>query len=137
MMTIDEAIDREKEIHEANQKVVDTHVLHEEFTLEELYCDDTEVIEEHLNNYRFASEYHKQLSEWLEELKFIKQWKADIMEGFCKYDASSFEEIVYNAKNKAIDEFITRAYRKLGCSEKELYCADFIDEIAEQMKNGG
>ena len=69
MMTINEAIVREKEIHEANQKVVNTHVLHEEFTLEELYCDDTEVIEEHLNNYKFASEYHKQVSEWLEELK--------------------------------------------------------------------
>ena len=36
--------------------------------------------------------------------------------------------------NTAIDEFVTRAYRKLGCSEKELYCSDFIDEIAEQMK---
>jgi hypothetical protein len=35
-----------------------------------------------------------------------------------------------------IDEFVTKAYRKLGCSEKELYCVDVIDEIAEQMKAG-
>lgn len=127
MITIDEAIAREKEIHEANQKVVDTHVLHEEFTLEELYCDDTEVIEEHLNNYRFASEYHKQVSEWLEELKAIKSdgFTDDLLNmGFTK------------GYRKAIDDFVTKAYRRLGCSEKELYCSDVIDEIAEQMKKG-
>ena len=71
-MTIDYVIAREKRIHEENQKVVDTHLLQGKFTLEELYCDDTEVIEEHLRYYRFASEYHKHIAEWLEELKEIK-----------------------------------------------------------------
>ena len=56
----------------------------------------------------YTTEEHKQISEWLEELKFIRQWKADIMESFCKYDASSSEEIVHNARNKGIDDFSER-----------------------------
>ena len=42
----------------------------------------------------------------LEELKFIRQWKSDIMDDFYKYDVSSFEELVTNARNKAIDDCI-------------------------------
>ena len=41
----------------------------------------------------------------LEDYKHIKQWKSDIMEEFCRYDVSSFEELVTNARNKAIDDF--------------------------------
>ena len=52
-----------------------------------------------------CAEEHEQLAEWLEELKFLKQWKSDIMDSFCKYDVSSFEELVTNARNKAIDDF--------------------------------
>ena len=37
-----------------------------------------------------CAEEHEQLAEWLEELKFIKRWKLDIMDSFCKYDVSSF-----------------------------------------------
>lgn len=37
-------------------------------------------------------------------------------------------------RNAAIDDFVTRAHRRLGCSEKDLYCSEVIDEIAEQMK---
>ena len=53
-------------------------------------------------------ERNEQLAEWLEELKFIRQWKADIMEDFCKYDASSIDEIVHNARNKGINDFAER-----------------------------
>lgn len=42
----------------------------------------------------------------LEELKFIRQWKSDIMDSFCKYDVSSFEELVTNTRTKAIDDFV-------------------------------
>ena len=47
----------------------------------------------------------QQIAEWLENYKHIKRWKSDIMDSFCKYDVSSFEELVTNARNKAIDEF--------------------------------
>ena len=53
-----------------------------------------------------CAEDNDQLAEWLEELKFLKQWKSDIMDSFCKYDANSFEELVTNTRNKAIDDFV-------------------------------
>ena len=42
----------------------------------------------------------------LEDYKHIKQWKSDIMDSFCRYDVSSFEELVINVRNKAIDDFV-------------------------------
>ena len=77
----------------------------------------------------YTTEEHKQISEWLEELKFIRQWKADIMESFCKYDASSFEEIVHNARYKGIDDFserIIEVYSYLPVS--------IVRALAEQIK---
>ena len=84
----------------------------------------------------------------LEELKAIKQWKSDVMEGFCKYDASSFEEIVVNARAKAIDEFAEKMKKiiekdlanpdlMLDCKKCGIWRVEEIDEIAEQMKGGG
>ena len=105
-MTLDEAIQRENKISEENQKIVDTQIVFDDVSISELYCDDTEVIEEHLSNYKKCAEYHEQLAEWLEELKFLRQWKSDIMDSFCKYDVSSFEELVTNVRNKAIDDYM-------------------------------
>ena len=72
----------------------------------------------------------------LEDYKHIKQWKSDIMDSFCKYDVSSFEELVTNARNKAIDDFVTKYKfcdnRSIQC-RKALNCADCI---AEQIKAG-
>ena len=68
-MTLDEAIQRENKIAEENQKIIDTQIVFDDVSISELYCDDTEVIEEHLSNYKKCAEYHDQLSEWLEELK--------------------------------------------------------------------
>ena len=88
----------------------------------------------------YTTEEHKQLAEWLEELKFIRQWKADIIEDFCKYDASSFEEIIHNARNKAIDEFVEKLYQDYVYDN---ICRDDISfygfgnqikSIAEQIK---
>ena len=83
----------------------------------------------------------------LEDYKHIKQWKSDVMDGFCKYDASSFEELVTNARNKAIDDFVKALQEKI---EKDLANPDLaleckkcgiwknydIKEIAEQLKAG-
>lgn len=41
-----------------------------------------------------------------------------------------------NERAKAIDEFTGMAYKMLGASDKDLYCSDIIDKIAEQMKGG-
>ena len=68
-MTLDEAIENENKIAEENQKIFDTQIVFDDVSISELYCDDTEVIEEHLSNYKKCAEYHDQLTEWLEELK--------------------------------------------------------------------
>ena len=121
-MTLDEAIAHEKE-------------LAKEIYIEAMLChanpDDGK-----LDGCIDRGRYHERLAEWLEELKFIRQWKSDIMDEFCKYDVSSFEELVTNTRNKAIDDFVTKYKfcdnRSIQC-RKALNCADCI---AEQLKAG-
>ncbi len=55
-----------------------------------------------------AKEEHEQLAELLKELKFLRQWKSDVIDEFCKYDCNSVEEARHNAYNKAIDEAICK-----------------------------
>ena len=75
----------------------------------------------------------EQLTEWLEDYKHIKQWKSDIMDSFCKYDVSSFEELIANARNKAIDDFLKKLY-KIG--EHRDFDWEDMYELAEQLKAG-
>ena len=76
------------------------------------------------------AEDNEQVAEWLEDYKHIKQWKSDVMDEFYKYDVSSFEELVTNARNKAIDDFVKEFKRKTPMEN----C--LIDELAEQLKAG-
>lgn len=76
-MTLDEAIEREEELAKINQRVVDTGIVFDDVAIDMLYCDDTEVIEEHLANYQRCAEEHKQISEWLKELKQLKEVRAN------------------------------------------------------------
>ena len=119
-MTIDEAIVHAREVA-IEQSSIATELLLDG-------CDASKYIE--------CKEYYEQIAEWLEELKFLKQWKSDIMDSFCKYDVSSFEELVANTRNKAIDDFVTKYKfcdnRSIQC-RKALNCADCI---AEQLKAG-
>ena len=125
-MTLDEAIEYEKE-----------SLQHCKRMLEEIY-------EDNLQNklLKFEVKQHEQLAEWLEDYKHIKQWKSDIMDSFCKYDVSSFEELVTNTRNKAIDDFATKI-----CEILEEYQTGFnmvsmaniwhfSRELAEQLKAG-
>ena len=72
----------------------------------------------------------QQIAEWLEDYKRIKQWKSDVMEEFCKYDVSSFEELVTNTRNKAIDDFVKEYKRKTPMENR------LIDDLSEQLKAG-
>ena len=85
-------------------------------------------------------EFLDSVSEWLDELIFIRRWKSGVVEDFCKYDASSIDEIVHNAKNKAIDEFVDKLYQDYVYDS---ICRDDISfygfgneikSIAEQIK---
>ena len=79
----------------------------------------------------------------LEDYKHIKQWKSDIMDSFCKYDVSSFEELVTNARNKAIDDFAKEICKMIIQSENNgnyrFYAVEIkqaIANLAEQLKTG-
>ena len=127
-MSIDEAIQRENKIAEENQKIVDTEIVFDDVSLSQLYCDDTEVIEEHLSNYRKCAEYHEQLAEWLEELKCYKNDN-----DFSDY-ADRLHKIAFNSGyNKALDDFVNTV--------KATFPHDNIaicntEVIAEQLKVG-
>ena len=90
-----------------------------------------------------CAEEHERIAEWLEELKFIRQWKSDIMDDFCRYDVSSFEELVTNVRNKAIDDFVKEICKMYVQSERNgnyrFYSAEIkqaIADLAEQLKTG-
>lgn len=129
-MTIEEAIAHEKEI--AKEIYVEAMLCHAN-------PDDGK-----LDGCIEDGRYHERLAEWLEELKFIKQWKSDIMDSFCRYDVSSFEELIANARNKAIDDFVAEIEKEYDND----YCpnvSDYLDyeisirdlfKIAEQLKAG-
>ena len=71
-MKLDEAIKTQENIAEENQRIVDTGIVFDDVTIDELCCDDTEVIEEHLANYQKCADEHRQIAEWLKELNDYK-----------------------------------------------------------------
>ena len=125
-MILDEAIVHAREVAEEQRKA----------------CDLSWVWD-NPDNIKKCAEEHDQLAEWLEELKFLKQWKLGIMDSFCKYDASSFEELIANARNKAIDDFVKEICKMIVQSENNgnyrFYAVEIkqaIADIAEQLKEG-
>lgn len=131
-MTLDEAIAHAREVAEEQRKS----------------CDLAWVWD-NPDNIKKCAEEHDQLADWLEELKFLRQWKSDIMDSFCKYDVNSFEELVTNARNKAIDDFAkwleNKKYLMKEMHEHD-FCYTHYDELkanyvvteyfAEQLKAG-
>ena len=124
-MTLDEAILHAIEVAERNRK-----------QYKNCPSDRTDI---RYQTCEECAEEHKQLAEWLEELKFIKQWKSDIMDSFCRYDVSSFEELVINVRNKAIDDFVNQfniiVDEKCG-TDTNNYFRKIVKKIAEQLKAG-
>ena len=124
-MSIDEAIEKENKIAKENQKIVDTQIVFDNVSISELYCDDTEVIEEHLSNYKKCAEYHEQIAEWLEEYKRIKM-------------LIPIEQALKAEYNKAIDDFVRFANTMPTVeSEDGTIRPMWLEEIAEQLKEGG
>ena len=125
-MTLDEAIAHAREVAEEQRKA----------------CD-LAWIWDNPDNIKKCAEEHDQLAEWLEELKSLKQWKSDIMDSFCKYDVNSFEELVANTRNKAIDDFVKEICKMYVHSERngnyKFYTVEIkqaIADLAEQLKVG-
>ena len=143
-MTLDEAIQRENKIAEENQKIVDTQIVFDDVSLSQLYCDDTEVIEEHLSNYRKCAEYHKQIADWLEELVMLRL-------DSCMIHMPERLHLVENGYNKALNDFTEKLNAKcdgmikdkwnsnvapISWAEAYANFKDDIDDVAEQLKRG-
>lgn len=139
-MTLDEAITHAREVAEKQRKDNDNCEYKAEYGCKG--CADyysKPCIE--------CAEEHEQLAEWLEELKFIKQWKSDIMEDFCRYDVSSFEELITNERTKAIDDYAYKAIKivyEANNRDRNPQPRDMVAdihykfiELAEQLKAGG
>ncbi len=92
-----------------------------------------------------AIAHAKAEAEWLEDYKHIKKWKSDVMDDFCRYDANSFEELVANARNKAIDDFNEKIIRYVDCGHlcspteirwSDLAVVEMVKKLTEQLKEG-
>ena len=134
-MTIDEAIQIENNFAEENQKIVDTQIVFDGVYISQLYCDDTEVIEEHLENYKKCAEYHKKIAEWLEELKAYRENS----NGYNKEDIELNRNAMYN---KAIDDLLEDANEMAievdtGTYTMKAIGIGLLEQIAEQLKVGG
>ena len=127
-MTIDEAIAREREVAEMHRN---------DIVPKENYHNMPWIDKENELNMRSAEE-HEQLAEWLEELKFIRQWKSDVMDEFCKYDCNSVEEALHYGYNKAIDDFVRFANTMPTVESEDGTIRPMrLEEMAEQLKAGG
>ena len=56
-----------------------------------------------------CSEAIENVVEWLKELKFLREWKEDIMKSLAMYDCVSIEEAVDNAYNEGINAALRAA----------------------------
>jgi hypothetical protein len=72
-MTLDEAIKMFEENADECQRVADTQELGDGHYVSELYCDDTDAINNHLERCRIQATEYRQLAEWLKELKSLKE----------------------------------------------------------------
>lgn len=126
---LDEIIKKEKELYEYNKKIVDTHIVFEDVLIEQMYCDDTEAIEEALERYRYATKYHKKVYEFLEVLKLYPQGMKDIT-----YESVVLPKDVYSAGyNKALEDF-KEAIDKEDREEPLVLDMFAIEEIAKKLK---
>ena len=126
---LDEIIKKEKELYEYNKKIVNTHIVFEDVLIEQMYCDDTEAIEEALGKYRYATEYHKQIYEFLKLLKLYQQGTEDITD-----ESGVLPKDVYAAGyNKALEDF-KEAIDEEDREEPLVLDMFVIEEISDKLK---
>ena len=103
-------------------------------------------IDEAIKKYKEKSEFFKkttnvsyaleleQLAEWLEELKFLRQWKSDVVDEFCKY-IDDFAKWLEN-KKYLIKEIQDHDFCYTHYDELKANCVT-TEYFAEQLKAGG
>ena len=101
MLSIDEAIAREKANAEKLRKNIETGY-DGEISIKALFCDDTDAIKEVYERFENCAKEYEQLAEWLELLKWYEQGMEDIPS-----ESGVLPKDVYHAGyNKAIDDFV-------------------------------
>ena len=133
-MTINEAIEKESKIAKENQKIVDTQIVFDNVSISELYCDDTEVIEEHLSNYKKCAEYHEQIAEWLEELKEMRKNQGQVADFWYQECISRASKLIFNEIEKIKNRYDNEDFAIIGILIK---IQEIVLETAEQLKAGG
>ena len=97
-----------------------------------------EAIMSEMNQHEFSdyNNYHKQLAEWLEELKAIKEMDLSIPQHFTKEQSDWVKAYCIKRNiefyNKAIDDFEEKLLYQIG----DLGVRDIIMETTEQLKAG-
>ena len=126
-MTIDEAIAQERE---KAKKIRENIIDGDNLEPYESYCN-TMVAK--------SAEKYEQIAEWLEELK---SYRASVFSGYMT------QKMLKEEYNKAIDDYTEKAKAEckvhyvdcdpyFGGIEDSILYEDDIDEIAEQLKEGG
>ena len=130
MLSIDEAIAREREL---------TEIYRNDIVPKEDYHNMPWIDMENELNMRRAKE-HEQLAEWLEELKAIKKIDLSIPQHFTKEQSDWIKEYCINRNkefyNKAIDDFIHECDKHCGfySGKNKSITREDILKIAEQLK---
>ena len=97
-MTLDEAIKRFMEAVEECQSVVDTGIVFDDVTIDMLYCDDTEFIEECLANYQRSANENRQVAEWLKDYKRLLDQKPILGKIRAEIEQIADEELEHDEK---------------------------------------
>lgn len=105
-MTINEAIKHAEEVAEEKETVANTRTFEDGYTVDEMYCDDTECINEHLARCKKCGEEHRQLAEWLKDYKRLLEQETcedcvsreAVHDGMIKYG--------FHAPDMTITEFV-------------------------------
>ena len=127
MLSIDEAIAKEKANAERLRKIIETGY-DGEISIEALFCDDTDAIKEVYERFENCAKEHEQLAEWLTELKCYKNDN-----DFSDY-ADRLHKIAFNSGyNKALDDFVNACKEDISCQTFGLHI-NGIERIAEQLK---
>ena len=110
-MTIDEAIAHEK-IDSEPCSILCTHTTNRNDCIE-------------------CRAYHKQLAEWLEELKELRE-KNETLKALYENVRKEGNNLLKRERNKAIDDFAEKMKYEYGSDEIH----ETIDEISKQLKAG-
>lgn len=124
-MTLKEIIEKENAIIKHEQFFQDTHIVFtdddgEDITIEMLYCDDTECIEESLEISKCNLEYHQQLVDYIKELETFRKQIKETNE-------------IYN---KALDDFADELKWLFSMYYTGSLNSKDVDDIVKELKKG-